>query len=194
MEAFLQQYGLAAVYGALVGAACGLPVPEDLTLLLAGVLVGRDHAVAWQAALVGYAGLLTADSLAWFYGSKVGLSPTGFFARLVGPEDVARIDRFYRRFGAWAIVIARLVPGLRFPAFFFAGASGVSYRRFLGIDAAIAWAPVALLLSLGAHFANDFERLAGHLESVQTAGSGLIALIVIFVAYRIVQRRRARAA
>lgn len=115
-----------AVFIALILAPLGLPLPEDLTLLLAGVLIGQGHASAISTFFVGYFGILCADSIAWTYGRRFGLHPTGFISRLVGPSDVERIERFYRRWGAWTIVIARMVPGTRIPAFFFAGASGIS--------------------------------------------------------------------
>ena len=192
VEELLHQYGLAAVFAALVLAAFGLPVPEDLTLLLAGVLVGQGHATWLETALVGYFGILCSDTIAWAYGRKVGLHPKGFIARLVGPEDVAKIDRFYRRFGAWAIVIARVVPGSRIPAFFFAGASGSPWWRFIFIDASTAWLPVIVFVWLGAHFSDDFTQVTEHMEQVRNIGGALLVAAVLFVAWRILRRQKQR--
>ncbi|MDP6934295.1 MAG: VTT domain-containing protein, partial [Myxococcota bacterium] len=117
METLLEN-GLIAVFVALLLAPFGLPVPEDISLLVAGVLVHWDKAEVWQALVVGYLGVVIGDCFVWTIGRKVGLHPSGLLPRLVGSEKIERITRFYDRFGDWAIVLCRQVPGLRAPAFF----------------------------------------------------------------------------
>lgn len=179
-----------AVFIALILAPLGLPLPEDLTLLLAGALVGQGHANAISTFFVGYVGILCADSIAWTYGRRFGLHPTGFISRLVGPSDVERIERFYRRWGAWTIVIARMVPGTRIPAFFFAGASGISWLRFILVDAAAAWLPVVVFCGLGWRFSENIQDILSWVEHLRTFGLALGIGLVAFVIWRVVKRRR----
>lgn len=134
----LLEYGLVAVLGALLLAPFGLPIPEDISLLVAGVVARSGHATYGEALLVGYVGVVGGDVMVWSLGRRVGLRPTGWLGRLFGPAPTRRITRFYTRFGYWTVVICRNLPGMRFPAFFFSGATGMPLRRFLMLDGAAA--------------------------------------------------------
>lgn len=195
METILR-YGLVAVFLALILTPFGLPIPEDVSLLAAGILSATGHAPLPQALVVGYLGVMVGDIISWTFGRRVGLQPTGFIARLVGPADIARIERFYRRYGSWAIVIARQFPGMRMPAFFFAGASGVSLPRFLLLDGTAAIVTVGVFVTLGRVFADDLSAVVAFMEEFRFyAGFGvglLVALIVWRVVRRMARRKEAR--
>ncbi len=188
MDALLR-YGLVAVFVALILTPFGLPLPEDITLLGAGALVHMGHTSLFWALGVGYAGVLCGDLTAYTFGRRVGLHPTGFIARLVGPDDIERIERFYRRYGAWAIVIARQFPGMRLPAFFFAGASGVRLRRFLAFDGSAAIITVGVFVNLGNIFADDMRQIVNWLDRARQLGTALGVILVGFIAWRIIRRR-----
>ena len=187
METILR-YGLAAVFLALMLTPFGLPIPEDVSLLAAGILSATGHASLLHALVVGYIGVVGGDVISWTFGRRVGLQPTGFIARLVGPEDIARIERFYVRYGAWAILIARQFPGMRLPAFFFAGASGISLPRFLLLDGTAAVITVGVFVTLGRVFADDLSAVIGFMDQFRFWAGLAVGLIVAFVVWRIVRR------
>jgi membrane protein DedA with SNARE-associated domain len=182
------RYGLVAVFLALMLTPFGLPIPEDVSLLAAGILTATGHAALPQALIVGYIGVLGGDIISWTFGRRVGLQPTGFIARLVGPEDIARIERFYRRYGSWAIVIARQFPGMRMPAFFFAGASGVSLPRFLLLDGGAAIITVGVFVTLGRVFADDLSEVIAFMDEFRFYAGMVVGLLVALVVWRIVKR------
>ena len=125
------QYGVFTGFAALILAPLGLPIPEEVSLLAMGVLVGNDHASLLSAWIYGFLGVTLGDLIAWYFGRTVGLESTGFVSRLIGQQQIEDIEQFYRKYGDWAIVIARQIPGMRFPTFFFAGASAVSMGQLL---------------------------------------------------------------
>ena len=185
----LLRFGLVAVFLALILTPLGLPIPEDVSLAAAGVLVANGHAPYWAAWLVGYVGVLGGDIIAYFMGRRVGLHPQGFIGRLVGPEDIERIERFYKRYGPWAIVIARQFPGMRMPAFFFAGASGISLPRFLAFDGSAALITTTVFTLLGLWFADRIDWLLLQLQPFQRIGSVVLVLLIGMVVWRVVKRR-----
>jgi membrane-associated protein len=69
----------------------------------------------------------------------------------VNKEHLARTERFYRKHGGKAIVLARFAPFLRTFAPFVAGMARMSYPRFLGFNVigGIAW---VVLCCLGGFF------------------------------------------
>jgi membrane protein DedA with SNARE-associated domain len=166
-----------------------MPIPEDLSLLCAGVLVRTGHADLLTAIVVGYLGVMLGDVVSWTYGRRLGLHPTGFIARLVGDEDIANIERFYKRYGHFAIVIARQFPGMRLPAFLFAGATGISLPRFLLIDGAAAVITVGVYITLGVTFGDDISRIVSVLDDFRLAVGAVVLTLVVLVAWRIISRR-----
>ena len=133
-------------------------------------------------------GVLGGDVISWTFGRRVGLQPTGFIARLVGPEDIARIERFYDRYGSWAIIIARQFPGMRLPAFFFAGASGISLPRFLALDGTAAIVTVGVFVSLGRIFADDLSSVVAFMDEFRFYAGILVGLLVALGVWRVVRR------
>jgi membrane protein DedA with SNARE-associated domain len=177
-----------AVFIALILTPFGLPIPEDVSLLAAGILSATGHASLPEAVVVGYVGVIGGDIISWTFGRRVGLQPTGFIARLVGPADIERIERFYRRYGSWAIVIARQFPGMRMPAFFFAGASGVSLPRFLLLDGTAAIITVGVFVTLGRVFADDLSDVVAFMEEFRFYAGVAVGLLVALVVWRVVRR------
>lgn len=185
----LLRYGIVAVFVALMLTPLGLPIPEEISLLVAGVLAANGHATVPTALLVAYAGVTLGDVVAWTMGRRAGLHPTGFISRLVGPEQIAQIEQFYERWGGWAIVIARQLPGTRLPAFFFAGASGIPLTRFLLIDGIAAIFTTAVFFSLGYIFADDIDAVLLWVDRFRS-GSSTFAIIGITAFVIWIWRRR----
>ncbi len=189
----LQRYGIVAVFVALMLTPLGLPVPEEVSLLVAGVLAANHHVTVPLALLVGYAGVTLGDVVAWTMGRRAGLHPKGFISRLVGPEQIVQIEQFYERWGAWAIVIARQLPGMRLPAFFFAGASGIPLSRFLLIDGSAAIFTTSIFFSLGYFFADDLDAVVVWVDRFRSGSSTFAMLgIIVFVVWIWRRRRKKR--
>lgn len=188
METLLE-YGLTAVFIALLLAPFGLPIPEDVSLLVAGALIGFGKASWGEALAVAYCGVLIADSTIWFMGRRIGLHPTGWIARVVGADQIERIERFYRRYGAWTIAIARQIPGIRFPSFFFAGATGISWPRFLLFQATSAFINVNVYLWLGRTFSDDIERVVVWIGRFREVLGVLLVGVVIAIGVRLWRSR-----
>jgi len=178
----LQEYGPAAIFVALLLAPFGFPVPEDVSLLLLGVLVAREGTPYGVAFLVAYFGVLIGDTAVWALGRRVGLRPTGWVSRLSGQKRIEWIERFYERYGAWAIVFCRQVPGLRFPGFFFAGATDVPLARFVLFDGAAALITANLYLFVGGAFADDLTPIINWFERFRVAAAAImVAFAVVLV-------------
>jgi membrane-associated protein len=119
------------------------------TFAATGVLdVGLVIVLLSVAAVLG-------DSLNYAIGARVG--PRVFReggSRFLNPEYLDRTHRFYERYGAKTIVIARFVPIVRTFAPFVAGIGQMTYSRFLAYNVAggILW--IASLVLAGYAFGN----------------------------------------
>jgi len=187
MQALFQtlfiEYGVIVGFLALVLAPFGLPIPEEISLLAIGVLLGNEHTSLLFAWTAGFLGVTLGDVISWFFGRSMGLQSEGFVSRLIGEQQLQDIEQFYRKYGDWAIVIARQIPGMRFPTFFFAGASAVSLGRFYTIDGLAALVTVNLYIALGYYFADDAKRIKENTESfIEYAGLASSIILIALVA------------
>ena len=114
------------------GAFVGLIVPGETAIVLGGVVaaqgdvnLGAVLVLAWLAAAAG-------DLASFTLGRQLGrrfLLAHGPRAGVTAPR-LARVERFFARHGAKAILIGRFVGVVRAVAPFLAGASGLALRRF----------------------------------------------------------------
>ena len=176
----LQEYGPAAIFVALLLAPFGFPIPEDVSLLILGVLVVREGTPYSVAFLVAYFGVLLGDTAVWALGRRVGLRPTGWLARWTGQKRIEWIEHFYERYGAWAIVFCRQVPGLRFPGFFFAGATDVPLPRFVLFDGFAALITANVYLWVGGAFADNLDPIIDWIDRFRVA-AGVIMVVIMIV-------------
>src|SRR5688572_7249989 len=168
----------------------GFFAPGEFTIILGGVLAGEGTlsiqlliGIAWAACVAG-------DTIGFFLGRRLGRE----FALKHGPrvrltqERFRKVEEFFRKHGGKAILIGRWLGLVRPLMPFSAGASGISYRRFLPYDVLGAGLWAATWCLLGYIFWQSFEQLASN------AGRGTLAfaiLLGIFVGgYQAIKRLR----
>src|SRR4051812_3465126 len=79
------------VFGILLACGFGVPIPEDITLIAAGVLAYYEAADVWGMIAVGYAGVMVGDSCMFLLGRRFGMTLTQhpLMARLFPEERLA---------------------------------------------------------------------------------------------------------
>ena len=143
----------------------GVPVPEDVVLITAGMLGEIDGRSWMRVSALMYAGVLAGDGMIFLAGKKFGtrLLGTAWFLRIFPVGKQARVDEFFERYGAMGLFIGRFLPGLRAPIFFSAGSLKVSFLKFLLLDGLAALVSVPFFVWLGhwlwLRFEDDFEQL-----------------------------------
>jgi membrane protein DedA with SNARE-associated domain len=171
-DALLASHGLAAyllIIATLLGGAFGLPFPEDLSLIIAGVLVASDNATLWIMALTCYLGIIVGDVIIYRLGWMTG--PRIFRKRLVKKYLTAsklqglRANLERRTFAT--IFIARHLFYLRTITFLVCGAVRVSFVRFLIADAIAALLTTPLMLGIGYLFAQHFDIIVAAIKQIK---------------------------
>ena len=110
-------FAYAAVFGILVACGLGVPLPEDISLILGGFLAHKGAASLSMMMLVGFLGILVGDSLIFYagrrLGSQMGRAPGGFLGKFITPEKRARVEGLFALHGQKIVMIARFMPGVR---------------------------------------------------------------------------------
>ncbi len=144
------QYGYVGVFLALLASGLGFPLPEELPVITAGVMVGHeDTKLRWYIMLpVVIAGVVLGDGLLYGMGRLWGtwlLSRQWVQRRIVSAEKREQIEKNFHDRGIAVLLGARLLPGIRTPIFLMAGMLRVPLGRFLIADGLYAIPGVNLL-------------------------------------------------
>ncbi|MFO0804486.1 MAG: DedA family protein [Gemmataceae bacterium] len=152
LEGF-DQYGYQGIFLALIASGMGLPIPEELPVITAGILVGHeDTQLKWYIMLpVVMAGVVLGDGVLYAMGRFWGqwlLSRRWVQRRVLPPEKRAQIEKNFHDRGILVLLGARLLPGIRTPIFIMAGVLRVPVTRFLIADGLYAIPGVNILFWL----------------------------------------------
>ena len=157
----LQRYTYPALLLLLSAAGLGVPISEDLVLLIGGALASQGVTRFVPTLLAGYFGVIFGDALIYHWGKKLG--PAAYEHRLVrkviSPERADKLRSHFARHGFWTVVVGRHTPGLRAPIFFLSGASGVSFGTFLLADMLSAAVTVPAVVTLGYLFGEHLDDI-----------------------------------
>ena len=127
-------WGYIAIFVTMTGESAGLPISSESVVPLGGALASQGKLnfilVVLISSLANLAGSLIAFYLTRRYGERVVLSRAG--RRLGLSRGHLRLsNRFFERFGLWAVFVGRLLPIVRTYISFPAGLSKIGYTRFI---------------------------------------------------------------
>ena len=138
VDALVGQLQYAGLFLVLFGAGLGLPVPEEVPIVLAGVLSRAGIFRWWIALLACFTGVVAGDTVLYWAGRHWGERVLEWRAvrYVLTREREARLLRAYRAHGVKILFGARHVMGLRAAAFLTAGIARLPFGKFLLVDAA----------------------------------------------------------
>lgn len=158
--------GLWVLLGVLLLCGLGLPIPEDIILVTAGMVAAEDGQSWISATALMYAGVLMGDSFIFLLGRRWGgeLLKHRWILRMLSPEKQDKVAQLFHRYGSAVFFVARFLPGLRAPVFWTAGAMRASYLRFAFFDGLAALISVPVFVWLGhflwLRFGSNFSNLS----------------------------------
>lgn len=150
----------------LMGGALGLPIPEDLPLIAAGVFAFREEANIFGLFATCYLGVVTGDILIFVIGRRWGsaLFSSPWFKRKLSPRRLKRFKQGLERNRFFTIFLARHLFYLRMVTFIACGAVKMSYARFILADAIAALVSVPLMMTIGYTTWEHQEHLIENIE------------------------------
>ncbi|MBZ5611796.1 MAG: VTT domain-containing protein [Acidobacteriia bacterium] len=190
---FLLRHGYWVLFANVFVEQLGLPVPAVPVLLAMGALAGLGDFSFLPALVLAISASLASD-LIWFRLGRVrGHSILNLLCRVSLEPDscVSNTKGLFSRFGAFALLFAKFVPGLNAAAAPLAGLTRMRAWKFVSADASGAAAWSATYLAAGFVFRNQLERAA---QQAGRLGSWLLlalaAGLAAYIALKYYQRRR----
>ncbi len=181
-----------AITVVLILTGSGLPVPEEVPIIAAGILSANETlnpAAAFACCLFG---ALVGDCVMYWIGYHFGravLQDHPWFARWVTPDRETRIEDMFCRHGLKVFFVARFLVGLRSPVYLTAGILRVSFKRFFLIDLFCATAVVGTFFGLTYYFGEKIAR-SPWIRDTQVLLSVLVVIALACVAFYLWRRYR----
>ena len=133
-------WGLIAIFVTMAGESAGLPISSEIVVPLGGALASQGKLnpttpivafilVVIVSSAANLAGSLIAFYLTRRYGEKFVLSKAGRWMGL-SKGHLRLANRFFDRWGLWAVFLGRLLPIIRTYISFPAGLSKIGYVKF----------------------------------------------------------------
>lgn len=171
------------LFGILLACGLGVPIPEDITLFVGGMLAYYGVINVWITIFVCMAGVLIGDSTIFFLGAKYGrrLTDKPFFHKFLSPERLEVVKEKFHEKGNRVIFAARFMPGLRAPTYFSAGTLHLPFRVFFFYDGMAALISVPAIVWVVYHFGALADQVIGIIRQVEHSIIFVVVAIVLFL-------------
>ena len=186
-----------AVFALLVLGGFGLPIPEDVPLIFAGVAAANEITPVYMVFAVCYVGVVISDqiifALGYYFGNRIlDLGTRSSLFPAITEERVQEIREGLKRKRFIYIFIGRHIYPVRTATFLTAGALRIPYRDFFIADMVAALVSVAVMMGIGVFLghtlsAEVINQIAKDLHWYITA---LVTVMLVGYGLRKLYRRR----
>ena len=171
------------------------PVPSEVVLPLAGYTASLGHYGLVAAVLWATAGSMVGALVLYGLGATWGQQRVCALADrlpLLEARDVDRAIEWFARHGRTAVLVGRLVPGVRSFVSIPAGIDRMPLPVFAiyTVVGSLVWN--AVLIGAGYELGSQWHRVEAHVGSIGTVVWVVLGLAVAVLAVRRVRRRRQR--
>jgi membrane protein DedA with SNARE-associated domain len=185
--------GLPGIFLLMVPESACIPIPSEATMLFAGFNVSEGKYSLFAAVAVG--------SIANLVGSWIAYA-VGYYGRLelldrykvfhVKPEHLALTERWFERWGSWAVFFSRMLPIVRTFISLPAGVARMPFWKFsvLTLAGCVPW--ILMLTLVGKAARDNWTDWKDRLHYVDYGVAAIIVLGVAWFALRWWRGRRAR--
>jgi membrane protein DedA with SNARE-associated domain len=158
-----------------------LPVPGDAIIAYVGYGLSKSSsATLWQALVVALLSVLLGSTVLFYASRRWGQTAIRWLGRFIflKQSHIQKAEKLFERYGVWAIIFGRHVPGMRIPITIFAASSGVSYLTFIlsTFVSTVAW--IFFYLKVGYRFGGDFQALFRRDTGITVAVFAAIVLVL----------------
>jgi membrane protein DedA with SNARE-associated domain len=192
VDLWLEHGSYLGIFLVLVLTGCGLPLPEEVPIIAAGVASSLGKLNPWIALASCLAGALCGDSMLYLIGYQFGrnlVKAHPRLAHLLHAEREAKMEQYINRYGLSVLFVARFLVLIRAPVYLSIGILRHPYRKFLLFDAFCAAAVVGLFFGLSYAFGDHVAKWIRGSEVVFTVVV-VVAVVALLMVWWVRRRRQ----
>lgn len=162
------------------------PIPSELIMPFAGYAAADGELSLIGVMIAGVAGSLLGTTLWYIPARMLGLARfrrlCNWFGRVaaITEADIDMADRWFARYGLWAVLFGRLVPAIRTLISVPAGLAAMPFGMFIAISAIGTAAWTGILTAAGYLLHEHYHAVEGLIDPVSTAVLVLAILVYLF--------------
>ena len=147
----------------------GLPIPEDVTLIVAGLISYYGVTSLGVTIGVSIVGVLIGDIIIFYLGAHFGrrLTKKWLFHKLLPDERLNEVKEKFHKKGNKLLFFARFMPGFRAPIFFSAGTLHIPFRTFISYDGVAALISVPFIVGMVYRFGDELDWVLQVIKKVE---------------------------
>lgn len=179
----------------IVMTGMGLPVPEELLVIGAGIASHNGTLEPFAALFTCIVAAMMGDCISYAIGYHFGhglLRDHRWFARFLNPRTERKMEEKIRQHGLKALIVTRFLVGVRSPVYVAAGILRVPFRWFIVCDLISASLVVSLFFGLSFLFAQQISLAWNRIRTAEKALTVVAVAAVAGVALYFYVRHRRR--
>ena len=178
-----QDYSYPIILLVLLACGMGLPIPEDITLVIGGILAAYDITNFWTTVVICMIGVLGGDTIVYLLGKHLGnkILKSKLFSKMIKVRHLAMVRLASHKYGNFLIFFARFMPGVRTPVFFSMGMFKKPYYIFFCVDGFAAVISVPVWIYIGMFFGDNIPVLEHHVKQMEHGIYSILAAIIIII-------------
>ncbi len=199
MQSFVQNYGYFALLLLAIAESACVPIPSEVTFVVAGALcttavTGHVQFSLLGVIVVGTIGSVIGSQIAYEVGRSAGREVVDRWGKwiLLSHSDLDASERWFDKYGALAVLIGRVLPVVRSFISVPAGIAEMKRGRFVALTTVGSAAWVALLAILGKAAGQNWTRISKDFHDAQTPTIIVIVLVLAFAVWHRLRRVRGR--
>jgi membrane protein DedA with SNARE-associated domain len=156
----IDRFGYAGIVIGMAIESINVPLPSEVVMPFSGALVAGGRFDYWWVVLAGTAGNVIGSIGNYYLGMRGGrpfIERHGKYL-LIHPDDLARADRWFQRYGLAAVFVTRVLPVVRTFISFPAGVARVPLAPFIILTAIGSFIWSAFLTYLGMALGASYEE------------------------------------
>jgi len=180
------QMGYLGVFVLMVLEAAAFPIPSEIVLPFAGYLVALNKLSFWPVIMFSTIAALTGSFVDYYLGLKLGplLLVPGRIP-FVDANRLSRVNAWFNRYGGFAVVLLRLVPGARVLISFPAGAYQMKKMKFAVYTLAGCLPWNIILVYLGWWFGSSWDYVVGLFRYINIVAYLLTIVAIVWLLFRL---------
>lgn len=178
MDFLIEHGSYFGIFIFLVLTGCGMPIPEEVPIVLAGVLSSQGRLEPEWAFAACLSGALMGDAVMYSIGYHFGHSLLAKHPKLgkyIGAQNEEKFEGALQRHGFKVMLMARFMVGVRGPVYLATGVLRMPFRRFVLWDLTCATMVVGLFFGLSYYFGEEITSVIRDAEKTFT----LVVLLVL---------------
>src|SRR5215203_2598233 len=115
IQGWITAVGYPALFGLLFAFGLGLPLPEDIPLVISGALIAKGSMTWFWAGICAWCGIIGGDCVLYFMARKYGMGITKvpIIGKHVTRARIEQVEGMFQKYGVGVVAVGRLFAGIR---------------------------------------------------------------------------------